>query len=258
MDVNFGIQDILESVNKREFELRFQPQIALETPKLVAMSCSLVWNKRGYEALNKASVLHILDQHNKRVSFFLYYLLQALQARRQLEASGHCIQIGISLRPGELACESFYREVTQVFNDSGVSPKGVCLQLPGSIAEDIGRYRGALTRLHDFGFSLTLSGLERDPATLPPWCAALISEVISPASLGRELASNRHAEEALNQLLAGSNALGWRCVIDGIDSPAALEAAQIQGVQFVQGQFFGHDLHLDTAQNLLNADLHSE
>lgn len=253
MDTDISIDDIINGVSKREFELRFAPQIDLAKGKVTGMATNLIWAKNGYESLTKSSILGILDRHNKRIGFFLYYLVQALKAHSALRRTGHQFPISIALRPSELASDGFFHAVTQVFTDSGASAKDIILQLPPTVLDDFYNHLGTLGKLIDFGFKISIRDFYQDPDSLNKVSRKLIHEVITPPALGRRLSTNPKTQQNLSKLLNSTSEQDWRCVIDGITTRACLDAAKAQGASNVQGEYFGESLSLAAIHQLLLA-----
>lgn len=253
MNTDISIDDIINGVDKHEFELRFSPQVDLSKGVVTGMDTNLVWAKDGYETLTKSAILGILDRHNKRVNFFLYYLLQTLQARSQLARMGHHFPLGITLRPSELASDGFFQAVTQVFTDSGASAKDIILQLPPTVLDDFYNHLGTLGKLIDFGFKISIRDFYQDPNTLSKVSRDVIHEVVTPPGLGQRLASSTKATDNLRKLVEAASSLRWRCVVDGIGNRNCLDAAAAQGALVVQGSYFGEGLSLAAIQQLLLA-----
>ena len=49
MNTDISIDDIINGVDKHEFELRFSPQVDLGKGVVTGMDTNLVWAKDGYE-----------------------------------------------------------------------------------------------------------------------------------------------------------------------------------------------------------------
>ena len=57
MNTDISIDDIINGVDKHEFELRFSPQVDLSKGVVTGMDTNLVWAKDGYETLTKSAIL---------------------------------------------------------------------------------------------------------------------------------------------------------------------------------------------------------
>lgn len=255
MNTDISIDDIINGVDKHEFELRFSPQVDLSKGVVTGMDTNLVWAKDGYETLTKSAILGILDRHNKRISFFLYYLLRALKAHAELQRMGHHFPLSTTLRPSELASEGFFNAVTQIFHDSGASARDITLQLPPTLFDDFYNHLPTLGRLIDFGFKISIRDFYQDPNTLSKVSRDVIHEVVTPPGLGQRLTTSTKATDNLRKLVDAATSQQWRCVVDGIGNRHCLDAAAAQGARVVQGRYFGEGLTLEAARQLLDSQL---
>ncbi|WP_372862325.1 EAL domain-containing protein [Spongiibacter sp.] len=251
MDSEINIDDILNGVANSEFELRFNPQLDLASGRICALEGNLIWVKMRYETLTKAHILNILGRHNKRVSFFLYYLVQALRAQLHFKHIGYPLRLSISLRPSELNSPRFFQAVDRVFRECGASAHGITLELPSTILDDFYEHIGTISRLIDYGFHISVRDFYQDPDTLSKVSRDLIGEIKTPAALSRKILDSARASLNLQKLLCGADRLGWSCVVDGVDDRNCLEGVKNLGGHILQGHYMGDNLNLDDTSELL-------
>ena len=242
MDKNITIEDILDG---------FSPYFDLSEKHVKGLESNLVWTRDGYRGLTKTAILGILAQHNKRTSFFLYYLLQALKHRAQFCQLGHNLQMTVALRPSELENNNFYKAITQVFSETGATAKGITLELPPTLFDDFYSRLGTIGQLIDFGFRIAINDFYSDPKGLTDVSRSLIHEIRTPPALGREITYNETARKNLEKLLSHSRENNWQCIVDGIDNRESLKTASAIGAKVIKGGYLGENLSSSQTHDLI-------
>ncbi len=253
MDSTISIDDILNGVTNQEFELRFSPQLNLATGNICGLESNLIWVNERYDNLTKTHILSILSRHNKRVSFFLYYLVQGLQAQRHFSDIGTPLQISLSLRPSELSSPKFFQAVDRVFRDCGASANRITLEFPPAVLDHVYDHMAIIGRLIDYGFRISIRDFYQDPCSLSKISRELISEIKTPAALGSKIIDSPNAQRNLQKLIDDSRENNWNCVVQGVDSRRCLQQLKAIGATTVQGSYMGDNLDLYASTELLQA-----
>ena len=238
----FSIDDIITGVENREFLLRYRPQVNTASGHLRALDTELLWNSGIFGALRGAQFLPKLDEHDKQLSFLLFYLIRSLRARRQLRNAGYTLPLAIALRYSELQTPGLVDALMRVFRDSGDDPDGLTLVLPSRLLDDFYRHIKPLSQLLDNGFHLAASNVYQNPDTLCETCCDMLSEVRLPPRLGTGATDPQLRRRHLTQMLDAAQRHQWDCVVTGVDTPRDVDEVTAMGASLVKGHGVGDEL----------------
>lgn len=236
----FVLEDELRyALDAEEFELFFQPIVALGDRSVVAAEALVRWRHPREGLLAPPSFLPIAEESRLIRPLGHVVVSQALEALRQLP--DHSLQIGVNVSAVELRDTGWRQSLEEAIDRSGVDPCCLVIELTETavlsakrdLADDLAalRQRGIAVFLDDFGTGYSSLSLLRD---LPVSGIKLDKSFVSAVDSDDEfaVALSRGIVDLIRPLeLAG--------VAEGIETERQATRLHELGWEFGQGYFFG-------------------
>jgi diguanylate cyclase (GGDEF)-like protein/PAS domain S-box-containing protein len=236
----FVIEDELRfAVDADEFELHFQPVVALADRSPVGAEALVRWRHPREGLLTPASFLPIAEESRLIRPMGRRLLARGLDALSRLPA--HSLQVGVNVSAVELADESWLAGVNEILDSADVDPCCLVLEITETavlsarrnLASDLGalKSRGVGVFLDDFGTGYSSLSMLRD---LP----------VSGLKLDKSFVSSLDDEDSFGAALSQGildliRPLGLAGVAEGIETERQATRLREIGWEFGQGYLFG-------------------
>jgi diguanylate cyclase (GGDEF)-like protein len=248
--------DLRRAVASHDFEVHYQPIVALTSGMCVGFESLIRWTRDG-EAISPATFIPIAEELGLIESLGTWVLQQVCHTfadwqRRFPDAGLDCITVNVSSR--QLMQQNFLRVVEQAVDDSGLNKTDLRVEItetalmdsPGEAAlllRDLRNY-GVRVYLDDFGTGYSsLSHLHKLPVDALKIDRSFVTSLLLP---------DRPA--IVESILALARTLKTSVVAEGIETPAqALELERL-GCTHAQGYLFSRPLSAKAVEALLVAN----
>jgi len=231
------------ALERREFELHYQPVIDLETGRVLGFEALLRWCHPERGLVYPADFIPLAEETGLIVPIGAWVLEEAtMQTLRwqQTRGNGHQLMISVNIAPRQLAEPSFPQEVASILDRTGIDPDVVWLEITEStLMHDAEsaisalralRAQGVHLAVDDFGTGYSsLSYLKRFPVE------ALKVDQTFVDGLGREPEDSA----IVSAVVSLAHALGLVAVAEGLETPVQLGELRVLGCDQAQGYLFG-------------------
>ena len=230
------------ALEKREFELRYEPLVRLADGAVYAVEALLRWHHPRLGTMGPETFMPIAEETGLTVEIGTWVLEEACRfARRWRDAGGPgAVWVDVSARQFENA--DFTSYVMRALAAAKLEPSQLCLQiteplivrLSENVAKTLGELRelGVTTAIDDFGTGYSsLNVLKRFPVGAVKIGGELLREVGDGSGA---------ADEAIVRAILGvGQTLDVAIVAQGVDSRVQQDFVARSGFAFAQGARFG-------------------
>lgn len=163
-------------------------------------------------------------------------LEQSLRSLRNWDALGLRLGIGVNLPPAILGDPACVDWVAQALHTHQVEPGRLSLELLEQPFDDITAQQRVLERLRELGVRLAMDDFGSGHSDMQRFRSIRFDVLKIDHMLTRRLASRpRQDARGGSALLGFASRLGCEVVVEGVDGPASLRAANDLGAQYAQG-----------------------
>jgi EAL domain-containing protein (putative c-di-GMP-specific phosphodiesterase class I) len=246
--------DLYQAIEREEFEVHYQPIIALSDDSIVGAEALVRWRHPRHGLLSPGMFLPIAEETGLIVPLGRLVLREACRTLRgwqQAGCAGPEVQIGVNLGPQQLSHATLIEDIRAILTETGLCPGDLVLE----ITEDVLLSRDGVTErllelkelgvklaVDDFGTGYSaLSHLQRFPIDLLKIDKGFLD------SLGD---SDDHTR-LIQGIVELAHALGMRTVAEGIETQRQAEAVRALGSEMGQGFHFAKPLPAVDVQALL-------
>lgn len=247
--------ELRQAVRDGGISAAFQPVLALGRGGVPDRVCGLEvvarWTREDGTAVPALRFVPIAEELGLAPVLGLQLLDQGLAALlRWHDAGMRAAALSLDVTASQLDDPDFARCVAGRLRGCGVEPSRLVVEVPAAGFIDTEQTRSTLAMLRSLGVGIVVDGFGRAGMSL----TALRQLPVTAVKLDRTMAAELGADDTLPATMVSlCRTLGLRCLVDGIESQAQLDAARALGVDAVQGFLIGRPV---AANDLLGALTH--
>jgi len=248
--------DLRFAIERNEFELFYQPIIALDTASLTGFEALVRWNhpQRGLVPPNE--FIPISESTGLIIPMTVQILHSACEqvVKWQKEVKSETpLSVAVNLSGKHFGHPALVEQITTVINETGISPSSLKLELTESAVMDNAeaailmlkqiKETGVQISIDDFGTGYSsLSYLHRFPIDLLKVDRSFVSA----------MEENSENGEIVRTVIALAKALGLKVVAEGIESIHQFHQLRILGCEYGQGYLFSKPLPVPEIGRILH------
>lgn len=232
-----------ETLEKREFEIYFQPKISLHTYKIVGAEALVRWRRADGIVVRPDHFLPFYEKNGKIVELDFYVFEQVAAFLEKTKRSGN-MPVPVSVNVSALHAEdpqttTRYLEILKKYQ---VDPSMIEMELKET---DTIRYENIRNLLHSFqqaGFHTALDNFGVGSSFIN-----LVTDVpLNDVKLGRGFMERCEKDGRgmifLKQMIGMLKSLGFQVLCEGVESARQVELLKTAGCDHVQGNWFSMPL----------------
>jgi diguanylate cyclase (GGDEF)-like protein len=236
-------QELRVAIERGEFALVFQPQVAAADRSLVAAEALLRWRHPSGELRSAGEFLKRAEVNGQMVAIGDWVTVAAARAAVEWKRAGRPGRIAVNLSQRQLEDGAFFQRLDAVF-DAVDAPldriefeigEVIAMRCPDNAVGALAslRSRGARVTIDDFGAAETnLQQLRQLP----------IDRIKLDRTLVRDVVHDRVSREILQALVGLVHGLGCEAVAEGVETAAEAEVLRILGCDAIQGWAIAHPM----------------
>ena len=249
-----GLESSLRhAVDHGEFELYYQPEVAVQGRNVVGVEALLRWNHPDQGVLLPRAFIEVVEQTGFMGQIGPWVLETACeQARIWLDEDLDFRHVAVNVSALELAHGDVVETVRQVLARTGLAPNRLELEIAESTAmhqmehvvDILGQLTamGVRTAIDDFGMGYSsMNSLKRLP----------LSTVKIAETFMRDAHSDSRTAAIAMMIIDLCEEIGLDVVAEGVESERQLEFLRVSGCFAIQGHIFSEALPADEATRFL-------
>ena len=252
LEIEADLQAVLES---GAWWLEYQPVVDVAADRIVGVEALLRWTHPERGPVDPFDLVRLAEASGAIVGLGLEVFRRACEQGRRWHDLGLDIGVSVNVSAVQLREPTFVRDVVAVLHDTGIDPHRVTVELTETVAAagehgesktlDELRRRGCRVSIDDFGTGYSslggIAGLPVDAVKVDR--SFLVDVPESPRALALIDAMRRMAE-----------ALDLDIVVEGVETPAQMEALRTLDLRLLQGFALGVPRPADATTELLERD----
>ncbi len=239
--------DLRTALAHNEFELFYQPQVALSTGKIVGNEALIRWRHPERGLLSPIHFIEITEETGLIVPIGKWVLQEACRQHMLWIENGMepmCISVNISAM--QFYQTGFCQMVRSIITDSGMQPIYLELELTESLfMHDVDVVLKTLNELHEFGVKLAIDDFGTGYSNLGYLKRFPIDRLKVDQSFIRHLEREPVNVEIVRAIAALGKSMSLELVAEGVETDIEMDLAQSSGCEFVQGYRFSKPLPAD-------------
>ena len=254
LDLEGGLRHALE---RGELVVVYQPQVELETGRIVGAEALLRWNHPQRGVIVPPVFIPIAEQTGLIIPIGEFVVSEACrQAATWARERGRELSISVNVSPRQLASEQFASAVGAALASSGLKPELLCLEITESaVMADPEAATAILERLKSIGVRLAIDDFGIGYSSLSQLKALLPVDTIKiDKSFIDGVTGDGEDHAIVDAVLRLASGLGLAAIAEGVECAEQVEALLALGCNLSQGYHFARPQSASDLDQLLEID----
>lgn len=236
--------DLRRAVSRREFSLHYQPQIDVNTGKLIGAEALLRWQHPKLGTVFPARFVSIAEDSGLIVPIGEWVIEEACRQNKAWQDAGHPpIPVAVNISAVQFRRENFVETVTRILAETGLSPQCLELEITESVVmHDAQRVVEQLVRLKEVGVQLAIDDFGTGYSSLSYLKRFPVDKLKIDMSFVREIPADSDAAAIAAVIIGIGRTLGLQVIAEGVETIEQLPALKAQGCNQAQGYYFSRPL----------------
>jgi diguanylate cyclase (GGDEF)-like protein len=244
--------DLAEAIEAGDFALEYQPAVALDGNRVVALEAQYCWEDEDRGRVAAETFLPVAEGSRLIVPIGEWALRRAcLDARNWPES----VRVAVPVSPVQFFANGFIDRVAEVLEETELDPARLELQLGEAILQgDAAAVDKALAALFKLGVRLTLDHFGGGFTSLSylrraPFSSLRIAPTFFEPTVGDDLGDM----QMIGAIVQLAKTLGMETSAGGVHALALLDKLKPLGIDFIQGYVFSDALTAEAVDDALVA-----
>ncbi len=248
--------DLREALERGEFVVHYQPQVALSTGHIAGVEALLRWNRPGVGLLRPGDFLQGANEAGLTDAIDRWVLQQACQDAADWHAMGlPRVRLGINLSPRILGSGQALDLVTETLAVTGLEPTLLELELTeGDLVEDFDAAGEMLGSLRQLGVAIAIDDFGMGYSSLNYVKSFPVDRLKIDQSFVRDLETEGQDAAIVHAIIALGHSLGLSIVAEGVETVGQLSLLMNDGCDEIQGYYFSEPLPRGELEDILRRE----
>lgn len=241
------------ALEKGEFELYYQPQVNIQTMKIIGVEALLRWNHPELGLIYPTEFISMAEETGLILPISEWILHEACTQAKNLHDMGHePLTMSVNLSPLQFKQKNLADMLDSVLKKTGFNPASLDIEITETIAmKDVEHTKLVLSRMRDIGVNIALDDFGVGYSSLNYLKIFSINKLKIDESFIRDIPVNPDSTAIVNAIIAIANNLKLKIVAEGVETEEQLNALKAEGCDNIQGYYFYKPLPLDALVRVL-------
>lgn len=246
-----------DALDRREFFLRYQPQIELNSGRMTCVEALMRWGDSPENRISPEVFIKTAEKSGLILPLGDFALQEACAQNRRWQQLGlPPILVTVNISAKQFGQSDFVDKVFQVVADTGLNPRWLELEITESaIIDNIAEAVGIMKRLQQAGVRFAIDDFGTGYSSLNYLRQLPLSKLKIDRSFVADVPGNRNNEKMVASILALARSFDLMTVAEGIESEEQLDYLRWLDCRLGQGFLFSHPVAPELIPNLIGTRL---
>lgn len=232
--------DLRAALERGELTMHFQPQVSLESGRIVGVEALMRWNHPERNWVSPGVFIPIAEHSDLIHSLGEWAFLEACRQLRQWGSAANGMRMAVNVSARQFRSPGFTRSVARVIEASGVDPRCVELELTESVLVDDQRHAGnTLDSLKAVGVKVAVDDFGTGYSSLSYLSRLPIDCLKIDRVFLQNIPGERHDTAIVQAIISLADSMELEVIAEGIETEEQLLFLRDHGCREGQGFYFG-------------------
>lgn len=250
--------DLLKAIESDSLTLFFQPQVDLETMKVVGAEALIRWSHDTHGFVRPDEFIPMAEQSGLIRPLTAWVFDKVLQYEKKFKQLGQDIQLSINISAKNIVEVNFFKNTLDKLIEYGVSPGRIVFEMTETAMMDQPeKAMGALNSLSELGVKLSIDDFGTGYSSLSYLSQLPVNELKIDRSFVTNIIQSPHNKKIVEMTVNLAHTLGLSVVAEGIEDRETLLELKALGCDVAQGYYIGRPMPEEAFLNWLGEQAES-
>lgn len=232
--------DLHRAIERREFELHYQPQVDMRTGRVVAAEALIRWN-RGGTLVPPNDFIPVAQDCGLVIPIGEWALEEAArQVRAWIDAGLPALRVAVNISSSHFERADLVGATRHAIQAAGIDPRLLEIEITESVLmQDVGQTMDALVELTQLGVHLSVDDFGTGYSSLAYLKRFPLHTLKIDRSFVRDLVAGVDNEAIVAAIIAMARTLGLNTIAEGVETRQQAERLVAAGCTIAQGYLYG-------------------
>ncbi|MGN7612271.1 putative bifunctional diguanylate cyclase/phosphodiesterase [Magnetococcales bacterium HHB-1] len=237
--------DLRYALDHNQFELYYQPKVALKTGQIAGMEALIRWNHETTGMISPGIFIPLAEETGLIVPIGEWVLETAcIQTKQWIDQGFSDLKVAINLSARQFGDHKrLLQKIRRVLQKTGLSPNNLELEITESmVMEDVDQAIITMEKIKDMGIDIAVDDFGTGYSSLGSLKRFPIQTLKIDQSFVRELSRESNDAAIVSAIISMANKLSLSVVAEGVETAEQLQFLKQDACNEIQGYFFSKPL----------------
>ncbi|MFZ6759462.1 bifunctional diguanylate cyclase/phosphodiesterase [Undibacterium sp. Ji50W] len=241
------VNALRQAVEKQQFQLHYQPQIAMHSGAVLGAEALLRWQHPVLGAVSPVEFIPVVEESGLILSIGEWVLRTAVQQWKQWQTNGlPDLLIAVNLSAVQFRHHDLPALVTRILREADMPPECLELELTEGVAmHDPQGAIAVMNNLHERGIRMSIDDFGTGYSSLSYLKQFKVYKLKIDRSFVRDITSDPEDRAIVSAVISMARSMGLMTIAEGVETAEQLEFLRQQACDEVQGYLYSKPLPAD-------------
>ena len=248
--------DMRKALVKNEFVLHFQPQVNLETGRIIGCEALVRWQHPERGLIPPNIFIPVAEESGliRQLGEWVLYTA-CMQQKKWHQSELYSIRMAVNISGRQFISQQLIFEIQKIVTDTGIDPNKLELELTEStIMENVEENITVLQKLHDMGVQLSIDDFGTGYSSMAYLKRFPIDQLKIDQSFVRDIVTDADDAAIVNATTALGHNLNMHVIAEGVETLEQIQFLKNNGCDEIQGYYFSRPVTADEFTALLRKE----
>jgi EAL domain-containing protein (putative c-di-GMP-specific phosphodiesterase class I) len=254
--------DLRRAVERQEFQIQYQPIMALETGRVTGFEALLRWQHPERGLVPPTEFIPVAEETGLVIPIGWWVLREACRQMREWQAQFPMhppLTISVNLSSKQFMQSDLTGQIEQILQETGLDPRSLRLEITEStIMEDPGSTAALLSQVRALGVQVQLDDFGTGYSSLSYLHQFPIDTIKIDRSFVKRIEEDGNNSEIVRTIVTLARNLAMNVIAEGIETATQLAHLGVMECEYGQGYYISRPLDREVAETLIAKTLAAE
>ena len=237
--------DLRKALDKNEFYLDYQPQLALREGRMTGMEALLRWQHEGIGKISPAQFIPLAEETGLILSIGRWVMEKACQQTREIQQQCNIpLRVAVNLSTKQFQDPNLLTYVKETLDNTGLAAEDLELEITESVLmENVEKAQQILRQLKTMGVTLAIDDFGTGYSSLSYLRTFPIDRLKIDKSFIQRITTHPDDAAITKAIIVMGHTIGVKIVAEGVEQKDEMSYLQENGCDEVQGFYFCHPVN---------------